>query len=133
VDARTAIDLPIDIDGRRVRSETLHGSLSPYVLTIGTTLPAHGASVYSTYHGHPGAVSVAVHLSRTPGHDARTDVCEHYESLMPVVFARARCLRDHALRVGDTLALLGHHHAVHLSDAAEVAVETGRIALGQRV
>ena len=129
MDARTAIDLPIDIDGRRVRSETLHASLSPYVVTIGTTLPAQGVSLYSTYHGHPGATTAVVHLVRTRAGFPRTDVARHAEDQLPVVFARARCLRDHALRLHDVLSTLDCIAAVHLSDAAELAVEAGRAPL----
>lgn len=125
MDARTAIDLPIDIDGRRVRSETLQASLSPYVLTIGTTLPAQGVSLYSTYHGHPGAPTLSVHLTRAPRTTPRTEAAEHAEAQLPVVFAHARCLRDHAVRLQELLAAEGPA-AVHLSDAAELAVEAGR-------
>ena len=126
MDARTAIELPVDIDGRPAASETLQASLSPYVLTIGTTLPTLGVSVYSTYHGHPGAPSVAVHLARAPRRAPGTEVCEHSESMLPVIFARARCLRDHALRLQGVLIDLGYSAAVHLSDDAELAVERGR-------
>ncbi len=126
MDLRSAIDLPIDIDGVRVRSETLHASLSPYVVTIGTTLPAHGVSVYSTYHGNPGASTAAVHLLRAPRIEPSTETRAHDEAQLPVVFARARCLRDHAFRLHDVLAMLGHDAAVHLSDEAEVSVETAR-------
>ena len=126
MDLRAAIDLPIDIDGVRVRSETLQGSLSPYVVTIGTTLPAHGVSLYSTYHGHPGASTLAVHLARAPLRRPRTETEEHAEALLPVVFARTRCLHDHSLRVHELLSELGHHAAIHLSDAAEFAIEASR-------
>ena len=126
MDPRTAIDLPIDVEGARVRSETLQASLSPYVVTLGTTLPALGVSLYSTYHGHPGAPTVAVHLSRGPRRLAQTETREHDATHLPVVFARARCLRDHAIRVHDLLSLLGHDAAIHLSDPAELAVEAGR-------
>jgi hypothetical protein len=127
VDPRTAIELPIDVEGQRVRSETLQASLSPYVLAIGTTLPELGISLYSTYHGHPGAATVAVHLARAPREDPRTEVREHDEHSTPVVFARARCLHDHALALQDLVGSLGLRAAVHLSDAAEFAVECGDI------
>ena len=129
MDARTAIDLPIDIDERRVRSETLQATLSPYVVTIGTTLPAHGVSLYSTYHGHPRTESVAVHLIRVPLSDPRSEICRHAETAMPVVFARARCLRDHALRLLDLLGSAGLTGAVHVTDEAELAVEAARGAV----
>lgn len=123
MDPRTAIDLPIDVDGERVRSETLQASMSPYVLAIGTTLPELGVSLYSTYHGHPGATTIAVHLSRASSLAPATAVRESDEHFMPVVFARARCLRDHALTLQDLLTGVGHESAIHLSDAAEMAVE----------
>ena len=127
MDLRTAIDLPIDIDGVRVRSETLQGSLSPYVVTIGTTLPAHGVSLYSTYHGHPGAPTVAVHLKRAPRCAPRTEMEQHRGAQLPVVFARARCLRDHAVRLQDLLeAHSGRTAAIHLSDEAEYVLEVSR-------
>lgn len=126
MDPRTAIDLPIDVDGGRARSETLQASLSPYVLAIGTTLPDIGVSLYSTYHGHPGAKTVAVHLARAPRRKPQTDVGERDEHFMPVVFARARCLYDHALRLQEFLGSVGHSPAIHLSDAAELTVETGQ-------
>jgi hypothetical protein len=126
VDPRTPIDLPIDLDGRRVRSETLQSTLSPYVLTIGTTLPAQGVSLYSTYHGHQGAPTVAVHLTRAPARTPATDVVEHDEQRLPVVFARARCLRDHALHLHDVLLGVGYHAAIHLSDEIEAIVEAAR-------
>lgn len=125
MDPRTAIDLPIDVDGERVRSETLQASLSPYVLAIGTTLPDVGVSVYSTYHGHPGAQTVAVHLARAPRRRPETDVTERDEHFMPVVFARTRCLHDHALRLQEFLGSVGHAPAIHLNDAAEMAIEAG--------
>lgn len=126
MDSRTATDLPIDIDGVRVRSETLQASLSPYVVTIGTTLPALGVSLYSTYHGHPGAPTVSVHLSRAVARSPRTETSDHDEGYLPVVFARARCLRDHAMRLQNLLDEHGKRAAVHLSDPAELAVERGR-------
>lgn len=125
MDPRTAIELPIDVDGERVRSETLHASLSPYVLAIGTTLPDMGVSLYSTYHGHPGATTIAVHLARAPRRAPKTDVSERDEQFMPVVFARARCLHDHALQLQDLLASLEREPAIHLSDAAELVVDAG--------
>ncbi len=125
MDPRTAIDLPIDIDGEHVRSETLQASLSPYVLAIGTTLPDLGLSLYSTYHGHPGAKTVAVHLARAPRRSPETEVTERDEQFMPVVFARARCLHDHALRLQDLFASLGIGASIRLSDAAELCVEVG--------
>ena len=128
MDLRTAIDLPIDIDGVRVRSETLQASLSPYVVTIGTTLPAHGLSLYSTYHGHPGAVTVVVHLTRAPSRSPTTESEERRADLLPVVFARARCLRDHAMRLQTLVEGGGTVAAVHLSDEAELAVESARAA-----
>jgi hypothetical protein len=123
VGPRSAIELPIDVDGAPARSETLQSSLSPYVLAIGTTLPELGVSLYSTYHGHPGAKTVAVHLARAPRREARTDVVERDEQFMPVVFARTRCLHDHAVCVQDLLQALGHEVAIHLTDTAEVIVE----------
>ncbi len=123
MDRRTAIDLPIDLDGRRARSETLHASLSPYVVTIGTTVPTHGVSLYSTYHGHPGAPTVSVHLTRALGRSPQTETCEHDERYLPVVFARARCLRDHAMRLQSLLEERAQAAAVHLSDAAELEVD----------
>ena len=125
MDPRTAIDLPIYVDGGRARSETLQASLSPYVLAIGTTLPDLGVSLYSTYHGHPGAPTVAVHLARAPQRRPQTEVTERDEQFMPVVFARARCLHDHAMQVQDLLSSLGRKPAVHLTDAAELHVESG--------
>ena len=125
MDPRTAIELPIDVGGERMRSETLQSSLSPYVLAIGTTLPGLGVCLYSTYHGHPGAPTVAVHLARAPRRRPQTEVTERNEQFMPVVFARARCLHDHAMRVHDFLLELGHQPAIHLSDAADLVVETG--------
>ncbi|HEX8084566.1 MAG TPA: hypothetical protein VF529_09770 [Solirubrobacteraceae bacterium] len=126
MDPRTAIDLPIDVDGARVRSETLQASLSPYVLAIGTTLPEIGVSLYSTYHGQPGAQTVAVHLARAPRRKPQTDVTERDEQFMPVVFARTRCLHDHALRLQEFLGSLGRPPAIHLSDATELTVEAGQ-------
>ena len=125
MDARCAVSLPIDVGGERVESETLHSSLSPYVVAIGTTIPRLGLSLYSTYHGHPGARTVAVHLSRAPRRAPRTDVAHHEERQLPIVIARARCLRDHALRLQDLLTSLRYESAIHLSDAAEFAVGTG--------
>lgn len=124
MDPRTAIELPIDVDGERARSETLQASLSPYVLAIGTTLPDLGVSLYSTYHGHPGATTVAVHLSRVPRREPRTEVREQSEQFMPVVFARTRCLQDHAMGIQELLASCGYQVALHLSDAAELSVES---------
>ncbi len=123
---RIAIELPIDVDGERRRSETLQASLSPYVLTIGTTLPELGISLYSTYHGHPGAATLAVHLTRAPGRPPETKSREHTEAILPVVFGRARCLRDHAMELQGLLAELRAHAAIHLSDEAEMAVEAAR-------
>ena len=125
MDPRTAIDLPIEVDGERARSETLHASLSPYVLAIGTTLPETGISLYSTYHGHPGAATITVHLARARGRAPSTQVRERDEQFMPVVFARARCLHDHALQLHDLLVSLEYEPAIHLSDAADLAVNAG--------
>jgi hypothetical protein len=88
--------------------------------------PAHIAvSLYSTYHGHPGATTIAVHLARAPRRPPQTEVRERDEHFMPVVFARARCLHDHALQLHDLLASLEHEPAIHLSDAAELTVDAG--------
>ena len=111
-----------------MRSETLHASPLPFVVSFGTTLPAHGVSLYSTYHGHPGASSLVVHLTRLPGRAPTTETREQTEALLPVIFARARCLRDHAMRLQELLAEMGLTTAIHLSDEAELAVELERSA-----
>lgn len=88
-------------------------------------MPDLGVSLYSTYHGHPGAQTVAVHLARAPRRRPETHVTERDEQFMPVVFARTRCLHDHTLRLQELLGSLGRAPAIHLSDTAELAVETG--------
>jgi hypothetical protein len=122
VSERKLIPIQIAVDGAPERSETRLASAGAYVLVLSSVLPDRAVELHSSYLGHPGTPTQASHLMLAPG-ISDSETFEHDESLIPVMFARRRCVFDHLQRLQDLLAELGHTVQVPLADDALLAGE----------
>lgn len=116
---RLVVAIAGSVDGRAVRvATTFAGDTSPYVLVLSSALGELGVEAHSTYTGHMGAITRAVHLLLAPGRAPQTVVRDHEEHALPVWAARGRCLLDHCAVVQELAASAGHALALDVSDAA---------------
>ena len=115
------IPLQIELDGKRVRSETVFTQAGAYGLTIMTTIarPDLPVELHSTYVGHPGTPTHATHLQLGPSaHRPRVDTSVLDEADVCVVFTPRNAVYDHAHELLALLRELGYHAAVHTDDEA---------------
>lgn len=124
MDSRT--QLPIDVDGQRVRSATHIVRNGAYVLAISTVLDRRGLAVelHSSYVGHPHSETLSTHLllgADLPAPQTIGDVHEVDE--LDVLGEPRACLYDHALRLQELLRSLGHQARIHIGARAIVATE----------
>ena len=120
------IPLRIDLDGRRVRSETVYAQSGAYALTVITTLPRPDLplELHSTYVGHPGTVTRATHLRLAPGARApQLATAAHAGDDICLVFTPRNAVYDHAHALLEFIAELGYGAAVHVDDRAFPALE----------
>ena len=114
---RLILAATVRLDACEVRASTAYaGDTSPYVLTLSSALPDSGIELHSTYMGHVGAQTQAVHLVLAPGRRPETLVCAHSEHELPVWAARQRCLLDHYEVLQRLGSLAGHTIAVDVDD-----------------
>jgi hypothetical protein len=113
------LTVAVRLDGQSVGSSTRLIELGGYHVAIGTVvltaeLPIE---VHSSYLGHPGTLTRAVHLTIAP---ARVDtrVVEHNHDQLPVTHARERCLLDHLQVLVEIASELDHTLSVELPDHA---------------
>jgi hypothetical protein len=104
-----------------VESETVCGWASPYVLTIATTLSESGLAldVHSTFIGHSGVPTHAVHLILGPPGESPltlTDVYEH-EELDPQIRVR-ECAYEHVQVLLEVLKQLHPEAGADIPDDA---------------
>ena len=119
---REPIPIEIALDGAPERFETCLAGAGAYALVLSSVLPKRGVELHSSYLGHHGAPTRTSHLLLAPG-ASNSEAVEHDESLIPVTFARRRCLYDHLQRLQDFLTELGHTVQIPLADEALLAVE----------
>ena len=115
------VPLQIELDGERVRSETVFVQSGAYALTIMTTIvrPELPVELHSTYVGHPGTPTHVMHLQLGPaGRVPEIDAAVHDERDVCVVFTPRNAVYDHAHVLVALLRELGHHAAVHMDDEA---------------
>lgn len=121
------IPLQIELDGKRVRSETVFAQGGAYALTIMTTIarPDLPVELHSTYVGHPGELTHVSHLQLGPaGRPPMIDTAVHDEGDVCVVFTPRNAVYDHAHELVALLRELGHHAAVHTDDDSFRRLET---------
>ncbi len=120
------IPLRIEVGGRPVRSETVYAQSGAYALTVITTLPGADLPVelHSTYVGHPGAWTQAVHLRLGPEAQAPTvDTAQHADHNICVVFTPRNAVYDHVHELLDFFSDLGFRASIHVDDRAFAALE----------
>ena len=114
---RPTIELPINLDGQPAESETTYTWAGPYILSLHTVLPQRDLALelHSTFIGHHGVATIAVHLVLgPPGHVPVTITAEHpHEQLDPTFQPRA-CAYEHAHQLIEILDSLGIHAAVNI-------------------
>ncbi len=117
-----------------LRSETLLAEAGAYALTLSTNLGDLGIELHSSYVGHMRAATTHVAelvlgLGET---GAETSARELRGLVVPVVYARRRCLIDHLERLQEVLADGGFGAArIDVGDEALLAVETGNAGQGE--
>ena len=115
--------LRIKIDGHATPVESIAQGWNAYTLSLSTTLPSLGVELHSTFVGHHHCpTSRAIHLELAPG-ISRTSAVEHDAKNLPVLFARDRCLHEHAQQLVGFLTELGHACSVELDEHATTSVE----------
>ena len=115
------IPLRLEIDGAPTASETVYAQAGAYTLTIVTTVgrPELPVELHSTYVGHPGVATRAIHLRLGPRSAEReVHVGSHEEDDVCVVFTPRNAVYDHAHELVALLAELGHHAGVDVPDDA---------------
>jgi hypothetical protein len=124
---RGELPLEVLIDDRQCETHstyTFAGGGS--VLTIATVLPERGLAfeLVSTYVGWPGINTNATHLALGPvGQPPSIEQAEHdHDQLNPVTDARA-CAYDHAQRLIEQLAALGHRASLQVDELTFTALE----------
>ena len=122
--ARRAIECPVLVDDRPVRSETLLADTGPYGLAIATTLPDLAIALHSAYLGHPDAEETHVaHLMLSPGGRAEIEPRTVSHDALPVAYTRRACLYDHLQQLQDVLAADAGNVQMQELDAAVAAVD----------
>ena len=116
------IPLPITIDGRPERAETIAYSAGAYVLALATTLPDRAVSLHSTYTGESATGTLSCHLLLAHG-AYQAISAEHTHDELSLTHQRRRLLYDHLQRLTDMLADLGLDVRPHVEDRAIASIE----------
>ena len=114
---RPTIELPIILDGQPAESETTYTWAGPYILSLHTVLPQHGLALelHSTFVGHQGVATTAVHLVLgPPGHTPVRITAEHPHEQLDPTFAPRACAYEHAHQLIEVLDNLDIHAAVNV-------------------
>jgi hypothetical protein len=127
VNSRPRIDLELRIDGEQALSETTCTWAGAHVLTIHTVVPRGDLAMelHSTFVGHPGVPTHVVHLRLGPrGCEPSIVAAEMGNPQVEPTYAPRACAYEHAQRLIEVLADLGHQVAVNVpGDAAFDALE----------
>jgi hypothetical protein len=127
VNSRPRIDLQLRIDGEPALSETTCTWAGAHVLTIHTVVPRGDLALelHSTFIGHPGVPTHLVHLRLgPPGREPSIVAAEMGNPQVEPTYAPRACAYEHAQRLIEVLADLGHEVAVNVpGDAAFDALE----------
>lgn len=127
VNSRPRIDLQLRIDGEPALSETTCTWAGAHVLTIHTVVPRGDLALelHSTFIGHPGVPTHVVHLRLgPPGREPSIVAAEMGNPQVEPTYAPRACAYEHAQRLIEVLADLGHEVAVNVpGDAAFDALE----------
>ena len=111
--------MPVWLDGAPAQTSTRLGRTGAYVVELSTVVPGLPADVHSTYVGHPRADTRVVHLLLGPAwYVPRSEVLTPPPDALPVLWARSRCLLDHAQRLHEHLQDLGHLARIDIPDGA---------------
>lgn len=126
MDTRPPIALTVTLDGHPTSSATTRlGHTGAYIVELSTVLPDLPVDVHSVYVGHPRADTRVVHLLLGPEHIApTTEVLCPPPDVLPVLWARSRCLLDHAARLLAWLEELGNQARIDIPDAALAQLDT---------
>lgn len=120
------LPLTVSIEEQLCASQTTYAyTAGGLVLTISTVIPdpALACELHCTYTGHEHTDTVVTHLALGAGAHAAIDTSRHPgDQLNPQAGARA-CAYDHAHRLIDLLATLGHRSSVHLDEHTFTALE----------
>jgi hypothetical protein len=117
------IPLPIQIDGKPIRSQTLATTVGAYVLALSTTLPDQAIDLHSTYTGHPHTGTLASHLLLARD-SYQALATEHDHADLPLTHQRRRVLYDHLQRLQELLADLSIDARLQVDDRTVEAIET---------
>jgi hypothetical protein len=127
VNSRPRIDLELRIDGEQTLNETTCTWAGAHVLTIHTVVPRGDLALelHSTFVGHPGVPTQVVHLRLgPPGREPSIVAAEMGNPQVEPTYAARACAYEHAQRLIEVLADLGHEVAVNVpGDAAFDALE----------
>jgi hypothetical protein len=96
----------LTLDDKALQSETLLSVAGAHALTLSTAIGELGATLHSSYLGHPGTDTIASHLALTREPHAFAKVHDH--DALPVAYARRRCLYDHLHELQTLLEDAGH-------------------------
>jgi hypothetical protein len=98
------IDLQLTLDGVQAHSETTCTWAGPYVLTVHTVIPRDDLALelHSTFVGHPGVPTHAVHLVLGPPGRAPALTSGDTDELDPMLAPRG-CVYDHAQKLIEVL------------------------------
>jgi hypothetical protein len=131
---RPRIDVELVIDGAPTSSETTCTWAGAHVVTIHTVVPRADLAIelHSTFVGHPGVPTHAVHLRLgPPGRQPAIVAAEIGDPHVEPTYAPRACAYEHAQRLIEVFAEFGHEAAVNVpGDAAFGALE--RAALQPR-
>ncbi|MHB8695211.1 MAG: hypothetical protein ACYDHH_28605 [Solirubrobacteraceae bacterium] len=127
MNSRPRIDFELRIDGEPTLSETTCTWAGAHVLTIHTVVPRGDLALelHSTFVGHPGVPTHVVHLRLgPPGREPSIVAAEMGNPQVEPTYAPRACGYEHAQRLIEVLADLGHGVAVNVpGDAAFAALE----------
>ena len=115
VASRPVIDLDVTIDGRSTVSETTATWAGAHVLTVHTVIPRTDLALelHSTFVGHAGVSTHVVHLTLgPPGHEPTITSADHDDDDLDPTHAPRACAYEHAQRLIEVVAGLGHRAAV---------------------
>lgn len=117
VPGRPQIDLELTIDGASATSETTCTWAGAHVLTIHTAIPRADLAfeLHSTFIGHAGVVTHAVHLRLgPPGQAPAITSSDHDESDLNPTHAPSGCAYEHAQRLIEILDDLGYRASINV-------------------
>src|SRR5436305_1240410 len=115
--ARPAIKFDVRIDGVEVDTETTCSWAGAHVLTVHTTIPRKDLALelHSTFVGHPSVPTHVVHLQLgPPGREPTITYADVDDQQLDPTYAPRSCVYEHAQRLIEVLADLGHRAAVNV-------------------